>query len=382
MPESPLQLLFVDDDDDITKQAEEYFDEKITLSSGEYIKLHILNSFDSALAELESRRIDVVILDVRLGTPENTSGENRGIDVLEAIRQVRFVPVIFYTALPESVREYETPLIRIVEKTQGFGYLQQVIDELCATRLLHVNRALLRHLEYVQREYMWGFVASNWEKLGDTPDRSALAYLLASRLAKSLSDSGISKFILELGGADPTLEKSNAVHPMLYYVIPPFREKPLAGSIYLGKIGNQEGYWVLLTPSCDMLQGKADKVLFSFCQPLIDQKEYQDCYAADGQPSKGKLEILAKLLSNNRKDAQADRFFFLPAAIMLPDLVVDFQNLSTISINQLAELEHLASLDSPFAELLVSRFTKYLGRLGAPDLNIDIVQSKFANQSA
>ena len=35
--------------------------------------------------------------------------------------------------------------------------------------------------------YMWDFVQANWDAFQDAPDRTALAYLLARRLAISLS---------------------------------------------------------------------------------------------------------------------------------------------------------------------------------------------------
>ena len=36
-------------------------------------------------------------------------------------------------------------------------------------------------------------------------------------------------------------------------------------------------------------------------------------------------------------------------------------------------LERLASLDSPFAEALLARFTRYFGRLGTPDLDMTVL---------
>ena len=39
----------------------------------------------------------------------------------------------------------------------------------------------------------------------------------------------------------------------------------------------------------------------------------------------------------------------------------------------MSELERLASLDSPFAEALLARFTRYFGRLGTPDLDVAVL---------
>ena len=39
-------------------------------------------------------------------------------------------------------------------------------------------------------------------------------------------------------------------------------------------------------------------------------------------------------------------------------------------------LERLASLDSPFAEALLVRFTRYFGRLGTPDLDVAVLSQR------
>jgi hypothetical protein len=76
---------------------------------------------------------------------------------------------------------------------------------------------------------------------------------------------------------------------------------------------------------------------------------------------------------NNRQDGQAERFYFLPGALSLPDLMVDFQQLVTLQRACMGGLERLASLDSPFAEALLARFARYFGRLGTPDLDIAVL---------
>src|SRR5215471_20884859 len=82
---------------------------------------------------------------------------------------------------------------------------------------------------------------------------------------------------------------------------------------------------------------------------------------------------LQDLLRNNRRDSQSERFFFLPDALSLPDLLVDFQQLEALQREHMHGLERLASLDSPFAEALLARFTRYFGRLGTPDLDVTVL---------
>jgi CheY-like chemotaxis protein len=363
------QALFVDDDAEVCDQVKEYLEGEAITNLTEYLQVETLTDFADALKVLEARRVDLLILDVRL----QALGEDVGITTLEAIRQRCFVPVVFYTGLPHVVRNLETPLIRVVEKTMGLPHLLETVRSVFATQLPAVNRALIRHLETVQRDYMWDFVATHWQQFSDIPDRTALAYLLARRLAMSLSGPGIRQLVQDLGNSTGTAAVEGRVHPMQYYVMPPVESAPLTGDLYQGQIEERTGYWVLLTPSCDLVEGreKAEWALLTRCVALTEQAEYQKWLDCLPEPSKTVDGKLRALLQDNRQNGQAERFYFLPSALTLPNLVVDFQQLVTLPRDQMDSLQRLASLDSPFAEALIARFTRYFGRLGTPDLDID-----------
>jgi CheY-like chemotaxis protein len=278
------QLLFVDDEPDICLQVQEFLEGEF-ISPDNHMRVETLNDFSAALNELEVRRFDLLILDVRLGPYSGVPDEEAGITTLQAIQQRRFVPVVFYTGLPHLVSHWVTPLIQVVEKTEGLPRLLDSIRNIFATRLPVVNRALIRHLEMIQRDYMWDFVANHWTQFGDTSDHTSLAYLLARRLATSLSGSGIRQLARELGDSTGTAVTEGQRHPMQYYVIPPVEPTPLAGDVYQGQVGEHNGHWVLLTPSCDMVTGreKAELVLLARCLPLTEQVEYQQW--RDGLPT-------------------------------------------------------------------------------------------------
>lgn len=171
---------------------------------------------------------------------------------------------------------------------------------------------------------------------------------------------------------------------MRYYVMPPVEKSPLAGDLYQGQIGDQSGDWVLLSPSCDLVTGreKAEWMLLTRCTLLTEQEEYQKWQAGLPQPSNTTNRKLRALLQDNRQDGQPERFCFLPGALTLPDLVVDFQQLVTLPREQMISLERLASLDSPFAEALLARFARYFGRLGTPDLDLEVLISRLRSAAA
>jgi CheY-like chemotaxis protein len=372
------QLLFVDDEEDTCQQVKEYLEGETISESGEFPVVETLTDFDKALETLETRRFDLLILDLRLGPHDETREEEAGARTLQVIQQRRFVPVVFYTALPHLVRDLETPLIRVIEKGPSPEPLLEAIKNIFTSRLPKVNRALIRHLEMVQRDYMWEFVAKHWEQFGSTADHTALAYLLARRLALSLSGLGIQQLAQDLGDATGVGVTEGLVHPMRYYVMPPVEKSPLAGDLYQGHIEDQSGYWVLLSPSCDLVIGreKAERVLLARCLPLAEQPEYQRWQTGLPKPSGPADRTLQAMLRNNRQNSQAERFYFLPGALTLPDLIVDFQQLVTLPRAQMTALERLASLDSPFAEALLARFGRYFGRLGTPDLDLEVILNR------
>ncbi len=367
------QLLFVDDEPKFCDEVKEYLEDEHLGSPDEKMYVKTLTDFNKALEALERHRFDLLILDVRLGLHDEFPEEEVGIKTLEEIQQRRFVPVIFYTGLPHLVQEHQTSIIQVVRKSEGLPRLLEVVKNIFDTPLPTVNRALIRHLETVQRDYMWDFVAKHGQEFIDTPDRTALAYLLARRLAMSLSGPGIRQLAQDLGDSTGGFVVENKVHPMRYYVMPPVEKSPLTGDLYQGDIGGQDGYWILLTPSCDIVNEKAKWVLMAPCVFLTEEQEYQDWHS---NPSKRKKEKLESLLSNNRRDGQRERFYFLPGALDLPDLVVDFQQLVTLPREEMNSLKRLASLDSPFAEALLARFCHYFGRLGTPDLDTEVILNR------
>jgi CheY-like chemotaxis protein len=366
-PDTPWRLLVVDDQEDLARQVAEFLEgESIDCVEGQP-KVDVESDFGTALDRLEAARYDLLILDIRLGLGEGAD-DGAGLRVYEAVAARRFLPIVFYTALPAAAAGVASPVVLVVEKTKGLDELLGAVRALMNTRLPEVNRALLRHAEEVQRAYMWGFVARNWPEFNSTTDRRGLAYLLARRLAASLTTTGMAQLAAALGDTTPAEPAPDSVSPMFYYLLPPVDASPLTGDIYAGTISGDEAYWILLTPSCDLVTGrvKADHVLLAKCLRLEDQEEFRL-----RQNSATSKQNLVDLMRNVRRTGQADRFHFLPGAVTLPDLVVDFQKIVSLEFAELAALLRLASLDSPFAEALVSRFTRFYGRLGVPNLDTD-----------
>jgi len=368
------QLLFVDDEQEALDLVKDIL-ERETIS-GIGLQVETSSNLGDAINKLDRYKFDMIILDVKFGL-DSAEGEDVGIKILEAIQKKYFIPVIFYTGLPSLVNDIETPLIRVVTKESDPTPLISAVKEIFSSRIPEVNRALMQHIQRVLRDYMWDFVAANWSKFCDTGDRTDLAYLLSRRLAISLSGPKIKQFCEDLG--DDSIyfvEGDKKIHPMFYYIIPPIIDTPLCGDIFQGKIGDDEGFWILITPSCYIMQKKVSHVLLAKCELLKELKEYQDWTKT---PTKSKEGELISLLNNNRKNGQPERHHYLPGALSIPDLIVDFLKVKIIPLEAVGtkDLPRLASLDSPFAESILARFSSYFGRIGTPDLDHNFLLEKF-----
>lgn len=379
------ELLFVDDETETCEEIKEYLDGEIIDTTGRTLHVKTLTDFKEALGILENQHFDLLILDVHVGSVElslTNGSKEEGIQILESIKMRRFLPVIFYTGLPKSVKDLAigVPIIQVVEKTEGVERLLVIIKEVFATGLPLVNRAVIDHIEESQRDYMWNFVAKNWNEFSKAPDPTALSYLLARRLSISLSGPGIRQIAETLGDPLGITREKDLAHPMRYYIIPPIDISPLAGDVYRYGKCDKNRYAILLTPSCDLDidHEKAERVLLVRCTPLTSQAEYRKWKAKlETDPQKMDKGLL-NLIKNNRQGTgvQKERFYFLPGALVVPDLLVDFQQLVTLPRRNLNKMDRIASMDSPFGEALLSRFSHYFGRLGTPDLDTQFMIKK------
>jgi len=376
------QILHVDDEEDQTDLVKEYLNAETTVN-GEIISVTSQNNFDEALELLNKQHFDLIILDIRVGpidSDKEFTEDETGIQALLQIQQERFLPVIFYTGLPEAVNDKKSSFIKVIVKS-GSSDLPKILaalneysnDGFHSSPLLEVNRALINHLKNSSKYYLWDCVEKNWDYFRELKDHTEIVHLLCRHLAHSLSENSTQQLISEITGKEE--EKSDTIHPCRIYITPPVEEFPLAGDIYMESVDGNKTYYVLLSPSCDMVirngnGAKAANVLLAQGCLLEDQTEYKEWAKIW---SNSKKTLFTDLLRNNRKTVGSERYHFLPSAFNLPDQIIDFQLLRILKYGDLKNLNRIASLDSPFSEELLSRFNRYYGRIGTPDIDIECI---------
>ncbi|MFA4849998.1 MAG: response regulator [Methanoregula sp.] len=395
-------VFIIDDDKEILKNLKKSLNNKVIPGTKEKIHVTTSNNFDLALNEFESERFDLVIVDVRKGPvkPGIDPDEEAGEATIRQIREKKFLPVIFYTGLPNKVKHLESPHVKIITKPSPPEKILEIMKTILEAPLHLINRALIKHLEKIQATYMWEFVDNFHKQYGYDVDTHEIAYLLARRMSLSLSDDGIKSFLKESGGPKGFYETGSKIHPMQYYVIPPVFSIAQAGDLFFGKVETKtDSYWCLLTPTCDIephRKGKkvppewftkAEYVVFAKCVPLKEQSEYSNWYEElkiTKKTDNKHVSPLMGILTNNRKtNGQPERFVFLPGVLSIPDLIIDFQQLKIAKLEILKDtdkLKRIASIDPPYSDSILSKFSRYFGRVGTPDLNCACIISKYEEE--
>lgn len=343
------------------------------LKAPDSIICEICTSFEDALERLRTQRYDLVTLDLKddgnfaeaSANPDIT--ELAGERLYQRIKETRFIPVVFYTGFAYKI-EGNKPFVRVVTRTE-VQQLRSEIKSIFDTKL----PLLIRHLEEEMRLYMWESIEQLWPE-DEVADPNDIVYLIARRLGNLLQGDILRDFLKQNGAVNA--EKT--VHPVEMYIWPPVTIKSFFfGDILQRSVDGVAQFYVIVTPSCDLQQsGKAEFVIVGNCKLLSECKESQKAKAAIQK----KVDIndngeLKGLIKTNK-----ERVKFLPGTNFLPDLVLDLQNLSSVTYAELShdnsQYKKIASLDTPFAEALQSQLSRYYGRIGTPDLNADIAYSR------
>ncbi len=115
-----------------------------------------------------------------------------------------------------------------------------------------------------------------------------------------------------------------------------------------------------------------ERALCARAKPIEEFDEFV-AWRQSPTPSNTVVEKLTALMANNRRSGQSDRYHFLPPAWDIPAMVADFGDLEHVPVTELRAASCLATVASPFAEAIAMRFVRYLGRLGTPDVDLDLV---------
>jgi hypothetical protein len=381
MHDDVWHVLIIDDNAKLAESAVRELEDAFANDSEFDIVTTIEVDFDKGYELVASGRFDVVILDVRRDrVGRQQEDREKGQRIFADIQDARFLPVIFWTALPHEVADNEMPpLVRVFAK-EDLPQIPDAIRAAISSGVAKVMRKIEVDIGTVIREYLWKELAPNWDE--DTNgDPGELKYVLITRVASYLR-------ALDIPGL--------VERPGHRYVYPPVSETLQSGELVWRAAGTcdlempadvtagarmeksvakpgaaaWDEWYVVLTPACDLKQGKVDFVLLARAGLLVGDSKFTEW--ANGR-SGTKWATLKNLLSD-----KISRYVYLPAFRDIPDLVVDLENTRAVEVENMSSYVRKASLSSPYSESLLVKNSQFRGRIGTPDLNMDDAKARLS----
>lgn len=350
-----MKVLFIDEDKaSVLPAMDKFTSENLTCD---------YSGFDDAAAKIEGFQPDIVILDLMnggaTGDPTGSAGKLSYKDIWEH----RFCPVIFYSANPDLVDDFDEEKLKhpFVSKVQKGSNSEDRLYEITNSLRVPVLSVIetKKNIDEVIQNALRDLAPLIFSSTDfDGTQNKSLQYLSRRRVA-ALMDEGIAT--------------EQSIPSWGQYIWPPFNNYPKLGDILL-KNGEDntkpESFRLVLTPSCDLVktstrEPKVDKVLCACCEsvsPLLSEIDFSR--------AKDKKSYISKILTQG----YLKEFVPLPCLPgAIPLMIANMKKLELIKYNIIgnesgSDIQYLriASIDSPFKEQIAQGYINTAGRPGVP----------------
>jgi hypothetical protein len=357
---SSLKILFIDDEPESVRPASEWA--QTTFSCR-------IVSFRGFEKELEDYQPHIAIIDWFEGTPPDAP--EQGVLVFDEIWKHRFCPVVIYSAFPGEEEADDQrknhPLVKKVTKAANLDLFKTAIGTLVpyAEAMESSERYVHEQFGIALREVA-PYAASFFTDPAEIND--AVTRHGRRRLAALMDE-------LSLG----------RLASWEHYIHPPVNKNICLGDVIRqkeGDQGNPEAFRVVLTPSCDLVasdgrEPKVKEVLVAGC-----------CSCKQGIKSTALVKYNREELSKILISTMLSQGFYqkiVPFPILkgkIPPMVADLKKLELIPILEITpdgsgKYIRIASLDSPFRELISWAYMQTACRPGLPDRDFESWKEEF-----
>lgn len=342
----PLEVLVVEDDNGVVDTLVELLSDAGFGASGV--------EFEEAKYRIRRGRPDIVVIDL-----VDSANEAPGNDIAEFVWTEHFCPIVVFSGHLSrgTVPPDEHPLVRKLDKRPGAD--AAVVD---AVREMRPYAEVLRKGHDENRT---GF-AEALRVASDT---------LLGRDAGVEQVDGVFRAARRRFAASLDLAKANQ-EPMEaweQYVAPSLSPNPLTGDVIRRRAGdptNPAEFAVILSPSCDLVVGpgrepKSGGILVAKCAPFT-----KGLTQTLGRPGNKRRKEIARQLNQG----YFDDVLPLPALEgRIPPMAARLRHLCVVAHSEVGreggaeEYEIVASMDSPFRELLAWAYMRFAARPGLPD---------------
>ena len=379
-----MKILIIEDDKRVSTVLKDEIEEKF--SSGNPNLIIKESGFKNASEEVDSLEPDAVILDISVpGTfPEE---EEPGIEIIEKIWNNKFCPLIIYTSVPDEIDDAsevrQHPFVKILDK--GSNSERNAVAEL--DYFIHHIEALNKAAEGFRNTYH-----RSMRHLA--PYVFNVPNITEQERVELLSRSGKRRFAAL---CDQDINNKSGLEPWEQYIFPPLNDDLLLGDIIQkndAEFSDAGSFRIILTPSCDLVisndrkaedRDKTDNevksVLVAKCYPISQALEKVSL------KTKNEETLISRLLNPGYYGVIVP---FPELSNTIPLMAANLKELDLIPIDKIAkerdddlnladyDYKRIASLDSPFRELISWAYQQVACRPGLPDRDVRAWAGKIA----
>ena len=345
-----MKLLFIDDDFSSIEPLIEIIENKPEK------EWHHIKEFGKTRDAIKSFRPDIVILDIFFGDPLNDRGT--GLKSLDFIWDNRFCPVIVYSAA-----ERETMEEKIMDKYKRHPFISYFRKGRKDIR--SVERKLMEikpHVDVLRsvEDYLDETFSSVMKKVAPYmfgADGNQQSDIVRRAVRRRLA-----------AWMDEFSSEEEKLAPWEQYVFPPISENTIRmGDVMKDKTGDSttpSAFKIVLTPSCDLANSKVENVLVGRCCS-VGETLVNAGLSKNTKWDKIKKSFLSQGYSNG--------IVLLPKLTdLIPLMAANLRALDLVPVKEIAKnYERVASLDSPFREMVSWAYMQIAGRPGLPERNLD-----------
>ncbi|WP_373653312.1 hypothetical protein [Schlesneria sp. DSM 10557] len=354
-------LLLVEDDTETQGSWSRDIDEFNTRqnTSVTFVPL-IVGDQEHALEILRNTYIDCAIVDLRIpaahaSTPLDAKAES-GNAVLGQILRSSGMPAVVYSGYEEEVSEIVSAShIKVVTKRGGaqVWILEYLLSHASLMEAMASTREKLSaEISTLFHQSIWPRWSKTWASLsGNWSPTEVITRQVVAHVAEKLGD-------------------TSQHHPDEFYFVPPLK----ADRLVTGDLVTYEGsVYVLLNPRCNMDRCEYPMELtLALCTPVGESwTKILKKAAGDANQRNKAIEAARRYASQDHSLSK----HFIPVCDGQGPWLVEFDRITNVGRDLASQLVtgRIATISPQFLPNLIQRYSSYLGRIGQPDLNCEIL---------
>jgi len=356
-----LKILFIDDEpegleDILRAEMEERF---------QGATLDTINSFQEAKATLLQSKPDVIILDL---LQSGGSGDviPVGLDIFKEIWDSRFCPIVVYSAHPEAANEQipsNHPFIKFVKK--GKNSEKIVFDNvtLFEPHIVSISK-VETEIDLVVHQSLRNVAPLVFNYTEEKDRENRLIRAARRHVAASMDE-------VSMEGTNYLLASWE------HYICPPVSVNIMVGDIisrHQADPDDPTNFFVILSPSCDMATSseRAPNVQQAMVAKCGKAAEFSCTLGMDSET--GDKRKRKKLVSELTKGYSGQSIPLPALPGTMPTMTANLKDLALIDLANIGDNEEycrVASVDSPFREMISWAYLQTAGRPGLPDRDVE-----------